>query len=268
MFEKTNIIEIDHPNNPYLLEEVYKQVDRRNYTIKVKNLQLAAPVLFKNYQDYTIENNEAIYPKVDYGPSNTTINGINVSYIRELPNRAYRNERSIELGLGKYFAEKFNNEIVELGAVCYQYSFFKGWNTIDPYDSYEKCIRKDILEYNYCSSNLLSISTLEHCGLDLGYNQPKDENLAITGLKKIIGESNNYLVTFPIGVHRKLEDYVKNNLKDYIILKRKNPRGEPNEWEVHDRNDFNFNYLHFSFGLSYYGSAHAICVVTSLKELL
>jgi hypothetical protein len=126
-----------------------------------------------------------------------------------------------------------------------------------------------LMDYDYTDCNLLSISTLEHCGLDTGYNQPQAEDLAQRGLEKIIKQSRNYLITFPIGANRFLEDYVKKSDLPYTILRRTNFRGEVNNW-VEDKNLDNFflNYGHFEQKLNLYGNSLAIVVISSEAEIV
>ncbi|MEK6882808.1 MAG: hypothetical protein AABY22_24505, partial [Nanoarchaeota archaeon] len=101
------------------------------------------------------------YPLILGNDQTFKIGSLELDYIREDKNFAWRNCRSVELALGKWFAEKYNNEIVELGAVSYQYSFFKNWEVIDPYDEgYKNCIRKDILDYDYTNHTNHVIHTL------------------------------------------------------------------------------------------------------------
>ena len=86
---------------------------------------------------------------------------------------------------------------------------------------------------------------------------------SITCLCKIINESKNYLITWPIGYNKILDNYVKSSNILRFILKRKNIE---NEWEIDD-DVTNFNYVYncptkpittsFPF-------ATAICVVTNL----
>lgn len=209
----------------------------------------------------------AFYDKVENEPT-YKIGQVDLLYNREDVNSAWLNERSVELALGRYFAEKHNNNIIELGAVCNQYSFFKQWPIVDPYDKYEQCIRNDILDFDYTDKNVLSISTIEHCGVDGGYDRDKDINKSIQGLEKIIKEAKNYLITWPINAHNELDNFLAKSLNiPYTILKRKEYRGPKNEW-IEDKNIENFKlpYGHLSYGL--YGNALAVCVVSNLPEII
>lgn len=258
--------------NPLLVEEDYKAIDRRNFRIECADFSKRGAVVGEHYPDfiYNRNNDTATWLLVDYGDKNFEIGSLELNYVRELTNRAYRNERSVELALGKWFAEKFNNDIIEIGDVCFQYSFFKDWTVVDIAAAYHKAIRKSVLDVDLTGKNICSISTLEHVGENVYNDGKSDLNLAVEALKKITKESKSYLLTIPIGANRLLENFLKNQTEiRYTFLKRNDFRGEVNNWEQsNDINNFYENYLHFDFGLSYYGNAGAICIITNQKEIL
>lgn len=272
-----DLVYLDGPNDEVFTYESYKKINRTKTHILCDDANLGrdskAWRLRGHYIDYILykcgPTHEMIfYPKVEGNEKTFKIGNLELEYIRENSNNAWRNERSIELALAKWFAEK-HAPVIELGATCYQYSFFNNWDVIDPYDNGYPCIRADILDYDYSNKCLVSISTIEHCGVDEGYNQPIVKDLAIKGLEKIVKQSKEYLITFPVGANRELEDYLRNQDEiKYTFMVRKNSRGETNNWEQkQDNNLFYENYLHFDYNLGYYGSAFVVCIIHSQNAL-
>jgi hypothetical protein len=128
--------------------EMYKRIDRRNTSILCDDANFGgkADSLREHYPDYQLFDCNHIhqmifYPAVNYGDKTFKIGKVELEYVRELPNRAYRNERAVELALAKRFLEKYRYDVVELGAVCHQYSFFKDIKVVDPYDNYPNGLR-------------------------------------------------------------------------------------------------------------------------------
>ena len=92
--------------------------------------------------------------------------------------------------------------------------------------------------------------------------------LGLLKIKKIINESDNYLITFPIGANYYLQDYIMNSSIPYVIMRRKNIRGETNNW-VEDNNPENFYFpcFYFDYCCDYFGCGAAIVIVTNQPEV-
>lgn len=195
------------------------------------------------------------------------INDLELDYCRDNFNKAYENERSVEVSLGRFFLNKFNNNVTEIGAVLPYYSN-DTHNIIDLTDEHPKSKKINGLSYDFIGHNVLSISTIEHM-LQREYGNGSNYD-SIIFLNKVLLFAQNYLITWGIGYNEYLDDYVKNRPEiPRLILKRKN---KDNEWEV-DSNSNNFNYLfgHYDgkhFPLAEFNNANAICVITNIPELL
>lgn len=190
------------------------------------------------------------------------INDVKLNYFYHEYNRTWENERFIEVPIAKYFIDKFNiNNCIELGAVMPYYGY-ECPVVIDPHDSYDKCHRINGLDYDYTDKNVVSISTIEHFKPD-EYNNRKI-NDGFTCLTKIIKESSNYLITWPIGYNKILDTTVANSNIKYTILKRVNME---NHWEVDISNTVDYKYGYVDKNLNgLFPYANAICIVTTLKE--
>lgn len=195
------------------------------------------------------------------------INNSELPYCRDRYNDAFNNERSVEVSLGRYFLNKFNNDVTEIGAVLPYYSNDEH-EIIDLTDNHPKSKKINGLEYDVTNKNVLCISTIEHM-YRAEYNNGSDYD-SIIFLNKILMFAKNYLITWGIGYNKFLDDYVKKHPEiPRFILKRVNKK---NEWEV-DINFNNFDYLfgHYDgkhFPIAEFNNANAICVITNLPELL
>lgn len=187
-------------------------------------------------------------------------------YCRQQYNEAFKNERSVEIPLGRYFLQKFNDTL-EVGAVLPYYGN-DSHTIIDLTDAHPKSQKFNALDYNYINRNVLSISTIEHM-MKREYNNGSDED-SINFLKKVVSSAKNYLITWGVSYNEFLDEYIKNHTEiPRFILRRVN---QNNEWEI-DSNNNNFNYLfgHYDgkhFPVAPFNNANAICVVTNLTELL
>jgi len=80
---------------------------------------------------------------------------------------------------------------------------------------------------------VLSISTLEHIGIDQYGNTNLSDTEAIKGLNQILTTAKNYFITIPIGFNKTFDKQIEAQLSSiphkYGIL-RKNKSGKPPEW--------------------------------------
>ena len=120
-------------------------------------------------------------------------------------------ERCIEIALAFRWIDLMNNDIVEVGAVTPYHTISKTLShpIIDPYD--KKATIQDFVEnQDLTMDNVLSISTIEHIGMAGGdydgsglRQEVADPNASPAALQKILDESENCLVTFPIGYNKR-----------------------------------------------------------------
>ncbi len=258
---------------PWQVKEEYRKINRSKEDILIVGVGPETSEVQFMYPDFTFYNydgkNSLFYKKVVDNDAVFKIGNLELEYVREDINSAWRNCRAIEVALGGWFARKFNNDIVEVGDVCWQYSVFKDWTVIDPGANYPKAIKKSIFDMDFTGKDFLSLSTFEHIG-ESTYNSGKEQmHLAVDALEKIKKESPNYLITFPVGANYALQDYVMSLSIPFTIMRRKNRRGETNNW-LEDRSSENF-YLpcfHFEYLCDYFGCSGAIIVVTNQSEIL
>jgi hypothetical protein len=166
------------------------------------------------------------------------------------------NERRVELALCEYFCNKYkNSNMVEVGCVT-PYYWDSNHIVVDLFDGHNRCIKKDIFDFNFLGYNVLSISTIEHVGSNDYGEYVDNKKLAFESLNKIINESDKYLITFPIGYNKFLDKEIFNSKLNFIILKR----DSINNWEV----DFEKN-KDYEYGFPF-NNANAIFVITNIEE--
>jgi hypothetical protein len=188
------------------------------------------------------------------------IGSIELDYFYHQYNNTGINERKIEVPLALKFLEIVQDNCTEIGCVIPYYKTDSKHKVIDLYDEHPKALNIDALTYDYSGENCLSISTIEHFGEI--YNDPQnvgkyfDKDLGYKGLIKIIEKANKYLISFPLGLNRNLEQSVQNSDLQFFILNR----DRSNNWSVDNTRSFNYEYA------SPFLFANAICVITNIEE--
>ncbi len=195
------------------------------------------------------------------------LGSIELPYCYHEHNSSFRNERKVEVPLGAYFLDKFNNDVFEVGCVMPHYG--RGEHTIiDLTDNHPRNIKANALHWDYTGKNVLSISTIEHF-MTREYGNGSNED-SITCLSKIVTEAKNYLITFPTCYNEFLHQHMKSNaFIPRVMLKRINQN--ENEWEQY----FDFDNVDIEFGHwdgrnpdGKFNNANAEFIVTNLPELL
>lgn len=165
------------------------------------------------------------------------------------------NERKAELPIAFWFLKNFDKkEIIEIGEITPMYEEVSHL-VFDLKPIKSSTIKNDAININYKNKNVLSISTVEHIGFG-DYGLPKDNNLSINVIKKIIKESKTHLITFPVGYNRNLENQIFNSKINYYFIKR----DKLNNWFYIQEKDFClFDYgKPFEFG-------NVVCIITNLN---
>lgn len=138
-------------------------------------------------------------------------------------------ERSIELPLAKGYLDNLEEgKIVEVGAVTpYYFVNDKIVDIVDPTDVHNRVtVRKSLFECDFREKNVLSISTIEHVGLqEYGMNEKKN---VIDALQKILTEAKSCFITAPLGYNALLDSWVRKNWNSPNIKIMK--REKDNHW--------------------------------------
>lgn len=183
-----------------------------------------------------------------------------IKYYSSDTNTTSSNERKIEIPLGLDFLSRFpNSSIIEVGAVM-PYYMTAGHRVIDLFDTYPRAEHVDAATLKYNGANVLSISTIEHMGTDNSWYgklyKATNYSAGPEFLAKIVAESKNYLITFPIGWDRKLDEYVRTSGLRHVVFKR----DANNIWALcHEKNWGGMLYNHP------YHAGNYLCIVTNIE---
>jgi len=155
---------------------------------------------------------------------------MDIDYFFHPYNNTKINERCAEVALALEFISK-HPDYVEVGAVM-PYYIDNDNRVIDPFDPRGNDKRR-LAECDLTGLNVLSISTLEHIGIDQYGNTNLSDTEAIKGLNQILTTAKNYFITIPIGFNKTFDKQVEAQLSSiphkYGIL-RKNKSDKPPEW--------------------------------------
>ena len=117
-----------------------------------------------------------------------------------------KTERTIELALANFWLNQVD-EVWEVGAVTPYYWPGRIPYIVDPADQHPDVSHPvSLFELDFTGKNVLCISTIEHIGEDrYGLNEDASP---IAALKKLLAESKNLLLTFPLGWREPLDEYI------------------------------------------------------------
>lgn len=179
-----------------------------------------------------------------------------------VPTSGFRSsERAIEIPLAIDFLSNHvgTEPVVELGCVL-PYYILKRDNHIsyDLADKHPQSIKKDIrrMSDDDLRGNVVSISTIEHIGMDEYGIETKGDASAVDVLRRIVANAKRYFITFPLGHNAELDEYILNN---YGLGERYVTRMEqdPNTWIVVERSGLTDEMKRYGT----YLRANTICVL-------
>jgi len=136
---------------------------------------------------------------------------MDIEYFDHPYNQTLFNERCVEVALALKFIEE-HPDFIEVGAVLPYYGYASNL-VIDPFDPKGTDTRR-IIECDVTGKNVISISTLEHIGVEEYGNEVLSDTEAIESLKQIIDQAENYFITIPIGYNHKLDEQLLELLED------------------------------------------------------
>lgn len=183
----------------------------------------------------------ARYPIVRKGLSAKTfrIGDRSVPYFVHHYNRAWRNERSVELALAFEFLDRHSQgRLLEVGNVMAHYGR-TGHDILDKYENSPGVLNDDIVDLapSVPYDALLSISTLEHVGWD---ETPRDREKTVTAYRAIrsaVRDGGPILLTCPIGQNDYLDEHIAAGRIDFPEIHYLKRVSKDNDWEevaLHD----------------------------------
>jgi len=122
-------------------------------------------------------------------------------------NNSFRNERTVEISIAKWFLAKSSGRLLEVGNVLAHYGH-TGHTVLDKYEVIPGVLNDDIADFVPESpfDAVVAISTLEHVGWDEHPRTPEKIFRAIDNVKNCVGHpGGRVLVTMPIGYNKALD---------------------------------------------------------------
>lgn len=157
------------------------------------------------------------------------------NYCLEKYNLSWRNERTIEIPIiQKVIKDHIKLNILEIGCVLKHYDSSPkiNWTIVDKYEKFTGVINKDITEY-YPKTKfdlIVSISTIEHIGMEDGAITPNKAKYVINQVRKnLLNINGKFIFTIPIGYNKSLDKQIFSN-KITFSEKHYVTRISNNEW--------------------------------------
>jgi hypothetical protein len=164
--------------------------------------------------------------------------GTPLPYTLERYNSSYRNERAVEISIGRWFAQGGTDRMLEVGNVLPYYGL-RGHTVVDKYERVPGVLNVDIVDYvpEQPFEAVVSLSTLEHVGWDEEPRDPEKVLRAFAAVRKAARPSGRVLVTVPVGHHPVLDSALRHReitFPQESWLVRVN---RENEWVEADREE-------------------------------
>ncbi|MFH1456740.1 MAG: hypothetical protein ABIF17_01340 [Patescibacteria group bacterium] len=125
----------------------------------------------------------------------------------------WRNERAVEIPIFLPKVLDYNGKkILEVGNVLSHYTYFDH-DIVDKYEKAKGVLNEDAAFFKSSKKYdlIISISTLEHIGVDETKKEPKKSLVAIKNLIDNLSIGGELLVSFPIGYNKVLDELISKN---------------------------------------------------------
>jgi len=155
-----------------------------------------------------------------------------IHYENSFYNTSFFNERYVEIPLIKELLKNYNNtDFLEVGNVLMHYEYTSPRDIVDKYEISEGVLNIDIKDYeNKNYSLILSISTLEHVGLDEGekiIDERKLERCIANIVDYLLIDKGVFIITLPVNYNHNVDKFIFDNklfqekffmVKDNLLL--------------------------------------------------
>lgn len=153
-------------------------------------------------------------------------------------NETWKKERIVEIPVIWEIVQKYQEkDILEVGNVLSHYFSFTH-DIVDKCEVAPNVINQDVVEYkpNKKYDLIISISTIEHVGIEIEPKEPYKAQESIEHLKNLLSNNGKLVITIPIGQHEILDKAIIDReilFSKYLLLKRT----EYSKWKEIDFND-------------------------------
>jgi hypothetical protein len=144
------------------------------------------------------------------------LNNKKINYENSFYNTSFFNERSVEIPLIKELLNNYDtSNFLEIGNVLMHYNFIKSRDIVDKYEVSEEVLNFDIEDYRDKKYSLIvSISTLEHVGLDAGeeiIDNQKLQRCVSNIIENLLIEKGVFIVTLPVNYNQNVDKFIFEN---------------------------------------------------------
>ena len=158
--------------------------------------------------------------------------GRQLPYFRHHYNRAWTNERSVELALAFDFLERNDRgRILEVGHVLAHHGR-GGHDVVDKYEQSPGVVNVDIVDFTPDARYdvIVSISTLEHVGFDERPREPDKTLRAYRRLREVLAPGGAMLLTCPMGYNPHLDEFIRDGRLDFPEIHYLRRVSKENHW--------------------------------------
>jgi hypothetical protein len=161
--------------------------------------------------------------------------GTELPYAIHAYNTTWRNERAVELPIALAAYERGRTagaSILEVGNVLAHYGH-AGHAVLDKYEQAAGVRNMDVMDLpdDERYDLIVSISTIEHMGLDEDVREPDKPARATERLTQALNPGGELLATFPMGYNADLDDLVRRGGLPFGEVRFLRRRGAGTDWE-------------------------------------
>jgi hypothetical protein len=158
--------------------------------------------------------------------------GHTLRYFAHPYNATWRSERSIEIPIARHFIDGFPPRSLglELGNVLAYYQL-ASHTVVDKYEIADGVINVDVVDYDSAEPFdwIVSISTLEHVGVNEPEQDPDKAAVAIDRLRSLLTADGRLLITTPYGFSPGVDAFIRDR-SDLLSTETFYKRGPHGTW--------------------------------------
>ena len=163
-------------------------------------------------------------------PKHFFFNGKKIQYENSFYNTSFFNERTVEIPMIKEIISSYKrNNFLEIGNVLQHYNYPESRVIVDKYEVSQNVINEDIETYSTQTKfNLIvSISTLEHVGLDEGEmvtDKDKLQRCILNISNNLLAKEGVLIVTLPVNYNENVDKFIRENslFQEKFFMKKEN----------------------------------------------
>lgn len=192
-----------------------------------------------------------LYKKFTFGTKTFQFQGFVYNYFCHRTNHTWWNERAVEVPIVWEIVKNSRGRVLEVGN-CLSYYFPVSHDIVDKFDKKIGVIHRDIVDFQPEEPYdlIVSISTMEHVGLDDGSKKPDKIISAFRNLRKnCVASGGTIVTTCPIGYNQFLDKLLregKDLLGEKFFMKRVSDANEwiETEWNNVENVEYDYPFLY------------------------